>query len=136
MDEVFIDATAWIAILNTKDQRHAQAQKVMHQLRQQKRPLITSEFVLLELADGLSTRNFRHLVVPFINNLRMSEIIKVIPISQDLLLQGWDFYMRRPDKEWGLTDCTSFVIMHNEGITTAFTSDRHFIQAEFQILLT
>ncbi len=49
--------------------------------------------------------------------------------------EGWMLYSQRPDKDWGLTDCISFAVMTQEGITQAFTSDRHFEQAGFTKLL-
>jgi predicted nucleic acid-binding protein len=39
------------------------------------------------------------------------------------------------DKEWGLTDCISFVVMQEQGLTDALTADHHFEQAGFTILL-
>jgi len=41
----------------------------------------------------------------------------------------------RPDKEWSLTDCISSVAMNERNITDALTSDHHFEQAGFRILL-
>ncbi|NCO53669.1 MAG: type II toxin-antitoxin system VapC family toxin [Deltaproteobacteria bacterium] len=45
------------------------------------------------------------------------------------------FFQERPDKEWGLTDCVSFVIMTERKISAALTTDVHFEQAGFQVLL-
>ena len=39
------------------------------------------------------------------------------------------------DKSWSLTDCASFLIMEEEGVTDALSHDRHFAQAGFQTLL-
>ena len=44
-------------------------------------------------------------------------------------------YRARTDKEWGLTDCISFVLMKNEGISEALTADIHFRQAGFTAIL-
>ena len=44
-------------------------------------------------------------------------------------------YSDRPDKFWGLVDCASFIVMSDEGISEAFTTDRHFEQAGFECLL-
>jgi len=44
-------------------------------------------------------------------------------------------YQRRPDKNWSLTDCISFVVMQDHGITEALTGDHHFEQAGFVALL-
>ncbi len=52
-----------------------------------------------------------------------------------LLDRGFELFSRRADKEWSLTDCTSFVVMREEGLTDALTTDHHFEQAGFSVLL-
>ncbi len=54
MDKVFVDTVAWIALLNADDALHTPAQQVMEELRQARAQLITTEFVLLKVADALS----------------------------------------------------------------------------------
>ena len=44
-------------------------------------------------------------------------------------------YRSRNDKAWSLTDCISFVVMEQEGLTEALTGDHHFEQAGFTALL-
>jgi uncharacterized protein len=39
--------------------------------------------------------------------------------------------LQRPDKEWSLTDCISFIVMEEHGLTEALTADHHFAQAGF-----
>jgi len=46
-----------------------------------------------------------------------------------------DLFTRRSDKTWGLIDCASFLVMQDQGISRAFTNDRHFEQAGFRNLL-
>jgi uncharacterized protein len=135
LTKVFVDTAAWIALLNVRDALHQQANDVMDKLVRLKTPLVITEFVLLEVADALCTPTSRSQTVTFINSLRLLESVKIIPVSQKLLDEGWAFYSQRPDKGWGLTDCISFVVMTQEGITQAFTSDRHFQQAGFVKLL-
>lgn len=65
--------------------------------------------------DLCRSKNSRIQTVAFINSLRV---------------------LKRPDKDWGLTDCISFAVMTQEGITQALTSDRHFEQAGFTKLLS
>lgn len=107
----------------------------MNELLQQKTLMVTTEFVLLEVADALSTPAIRSQTVTFINRLRQMPILQIIPVSQTLFADGLALYRQRPDKEWGLTDCTSFVVMTRERIAQAFTSDHHFEQAGFVKLL-
>lgn len=132
---VFVDTAAWIALANANDALHTHADQVMSDLLSQKIKLVTTDFVLLEVADALSAPNLRAKTIQFVNRLRHAPILRIIPVSDDLLTDGWSLYSQRLDKNWGLTDCTSFVVMLSEQITQAFTSDRHFEQAGFIKLL-
>ncbi|MGE0887159.1 MAG: type II toxin-antitoxin system VapC family toxin [Blastocatellales bacterium] len=132
---VFIDTAAWISIIDADDSLHATAKAILHQLNRQKARLITTEFVLLEVADAFCKPRTRGIVIAYLDGLRRMSHLKVVPLSQSLLLESWDLYRRRPDKGWGLTDCTSFIVMELEQISEVFTSDRHFEQAGFTKLL-
>ncbi len=50
-------------------------------------------------------------------------------------VNAWSLFERRIDKEWGLTDCYSFVVMKKFDIKQALTTDKHLEQAGFEILL-
>lgn len=133
--KVFVDTAAWIALANADDELHTRADQIMSNLLAQKARLVTTEFVLLEVADALVAPNLRSNTIQFINRLRLAPILRIIPLSEDLLADGWTLYSQRLDKDWGLSDCTSFVVMLSEQINQAFTSDRHFEQAGFVKLL-
>lgn len=135
MQKVFVDTAAWIALLNVSDMLHNCAEQVMSKLLQQKTLLVTTEFVLLEVADALSSPTIRVKTINFINGLRQLRILQIVPISHELFINGWTLYSQRSDKGWGLTECISFVVMNQQQITTAFTSDRHFEQAGFVKLM-
>jgi predicted nucleic acid-binding protein len=51
------------------------------------------------------------------------------------MARGIQLYDSRPDKQWSLTDCISFVVMQDRGIVEALTGDHHFEQAGFTALL-
>jgi len=104
MNEVFVDTWAWIALLNDRDQQSAIAQVVLAQLREQKSKLITSDFILLEVADALSASQLRERTVAFINGLRRNPMVHIVPISDLILQLAWDLYSSRQDKSWGLTE--------------------------------
>ena len=44
-------------------------------------------------------------------------------------------YVSRLDQRWSVTDCASFLIMEELGITDALAYDRDFAQAGFRPLL-
>jgi predicted nucleic acid-binding protein len=60
---------------------------------------------------------------------------RLCPLTEPLVQEARSLYCARPDTDWGLTDCVSFVLMKQEGITEALTADVHFRQAGFTALL-
>jgi len=132
---VFVDTAAWIALVNANDGLHTAALQEMASLRSRKAPLLTTEFVLLEVADALAAPLLRNRTVSFLEALRRLSVLQILPVSSMLFADGWALYRQRPDKEWGLTDCISIAVMNQAGIFEAFTSDHHFEQAGFVKLL-
>ena len=59
----------------------------------------------------------------------------IVPLSSELLDAGLRLIANRPDKDWSLTDCISFVVMTRYEIQEALTGDQHFEQAGFKALL-
>ena len=60
---------------------------------------------------------------------------EVIDLDAELLASAVKLYSDRPDKDWSLTDCTSFQAMTNRRLNEALTGDHHFEQAGFIALL-
>jgi predicted nucleic acid-binding protein len=58
----------------------------------------------------------------------------IVQNSQQFQL-ALNLYLERPDKAWGLTDCSSFPIREELGLTEALAHDRHFKQAGLTTLL-
>ncbi|MDW7726818.1 MAG: hypothetical protein SCH70_06830 [Candidatus Methanoperedens sp.] len=52
-----------------------------------------------------------------------------------MLKRALDFYNNRGDKDWGLTDSISFIVMTDQDLKEALTTDEHFQQAGFRALL-
>jgi predicted nucleic acid-binding protein len=90
---------------------------------------------LPEVADGLSRPVWRPPVIRLFALLRAKPGVEILAPDLDLFDRGFDLYARRLDKEWSLTDCVSFVVMTERGITEALTGDHHFGQAGFRALL-
>jgi predicted nucleic acid-binding protein len=132
MKAVFADTSFYLAVLNPRDLAHAKALQVGERLH---RPVLLTDFILLELGNVLSGVGRRELVSRLVPRLRTHRNVRIIPASRDLLDRGFELFSRRADKEWSLTDCTSFVVMREEGLSDALTTDHHFEQAGFSILL-
>lgn len=128
----FADTFFFIALLNADDREHHQRALEANRIN---RPIVTTAWVLLELADHLCDARNRHLFPAVLDALRADARVRVVPADQLLLNRAVELYRRRPDKEWSLTDCSSFVVMEDEAITDALTGDHHFEQAGFVALL-
>jgi hypothetical protein len=129
---IFIDTGYILALLNTADAHHERA---LVASRQVKPPFLTTEAVLTEIGNALSRARWRALGYATIQDLRADSNIEVVPLDAALFERALALYGTRMDKEWGLTDCASFVVMQERNLTQALTTDRHFGQAGFADLL-
>ena len=132
---IFLDTAYVNALVNTRDQWHGAAVQWQRQLSTDQRRLVTTEFVLVEIADGLAAVRFRGQAVKVIATLQASSLVEIIPASSQLFTAALELYRSRGDKDWGLTDCASFVIMYGRGLSEALTTDDHFRQAGLRALL-
>ena len=97
--------------------------------------MVLTDFILLELGNALSGVGQREVFSTLVPRLRSNPSVRIVPASRNLLDRGFELFSRRADKEWSLTDCTSFVVMREEDLTDALTTDHHFEQAGFVALL-
>lgn len=133
MRRVFADAWFYIALLDPHDAGHgvactACADKSMT-------GFVTTRWVLMEMANMLAGTKARRQCVAFLRELEAAADTQIVPESEALFHRGLALYEERPDKEWSLTDCVSFLVMSDEGLTEALTGDHHFEQAGFTPLL-
>ena len=131
MIPVFADTAYFIGLLNPSDVAHNLAVEYSNLVDR----IVTTEWVLLELADGLSDCVNRMHFGTTREGLLARPLVEVIPLGMDLHKRAINLYMSRPDKDWSLTDCVSFIVMTDRKLTEALTTDHHFEQAGFKALL-
>lgn len=96
---------------------------------------MTTMWVLTELGGALHRGRNRETFARFLDTLDGHEDFEVVPASPELFQRGVELFCARPDKEWSLTGCISFVVMAEKGLSEALTGDQHFEQAGFKVLL-
>ncbi len=134
-DSVFLDTAYAIALASATDKFHLQALALAEELEAHGTRLLTTLAVLLEIGNALSEVQYRHAAIQLLSSLETDPSVEIIPLSDQLFERALKLCSDRPDKEWGLTDCISFVVMQARSITDALTTDEHFQQAGFRALL-
>lgn len=124
----FMDTHALLAWLNPKDSAHAQVKEYMTGYEGR---LVTTEWVLMEVADALARSGTRHLVIEFLNTVRADANYDIVAYEEQVYRDGYSLFASRHDKDWSLTDCISFAVMKHRNLSEALTADHHFTQAGF-----
>lgn len=133
MSTVFADSYYYLAFVNGRDAGHVGARNFASTYRGNS---ITTEWVLTEVADALSAPDLRWIFLELLRQMRDEPGLTIVEASHELFERGLHLFSQRPDKHWSLTDCISFIVMQEHGLTEALTADHHFEQAGFVPLLT
>ena len=126
----FADTGAFLSLYHRNDQHHREALALWPLIE---RPVFTSNLVIAELARLLSHRIGHEYAVANIADIYNSTTITVLPSTRADEIGALDWMLRFAGQNVSFTDCVSFSLMRRNRIRTAFTFDRHFLLAGFQI---
>ena len=132
---VFLDTSFAIALSSVTDQNHLRAVELANQIEANRTRLVTTQAVLLEIGNALSKQRHRAAAIQLLESLETDPSVETVLLTNSLYRSAFNLFKQREDKEWGLVDCISFIVMQNRGITDALTADTHFQQAGFRALL-
>ncbi len=128
---IFADTGAFLAFYRKKDQYHREAAALWPTLR---RPVLTSNHVLDELATGLARLTGYGYAADCVAEVYASPAVDVIASTREDEIEAIRWMKKYADQEISFTDCISFALMRRHQIRTAFTFDRHFRDAGFQVI--
>jgi len=129
---VFLDTVGLLALWDRSDQWHAAASQAFQMFSRQRTSLYTSSLVLLECANAAARRPYRTVVSALWHEMKADGRV-FQPAAEDWE-EAWLEYQRHPVGGPGIVDLLSFRAMHQLSIEQAFTNDRHFRSAGFQVL--
>lgn len=132
MTRLFVDTSFYIGLLRPDDAQHRRCLTFDADYRG---TYVTSEFVLIELANWLADEHNRLVFAELVELLRSDPRTTILPASSEWFARGLELYVNRRDKSWALTDCITFQMMREHGLTDALTADHHFTQAGFNAVL-
>ena len=129
---IFVDTSAFVALLSSEDRNHALAQQVWTNLVQDDAVLTCTNYVVLETNAliqrrlGMSVlKRFQEDVVPF---------LRIIWVDERLHWMGVTAVITASRCHLSLVDCASFAAMRQTGLDTVFAFDQHFAEQGFNIL--
>ena len=122
---IFVDTGAWFACVVPWDANHAAAAAW---IRQNRDPLITTDFIVDETLTLLRARNENARAVALGDQLFGDIWASLYFVSEDEIREAWHVFRNYADKDWSFTDCTSKVVIEKLGLATAFSFDHHFEQ--------
>ncbi|OGG44847.1 MAG: DNA-binding protein [Candidatus Handelsmanbacteria bacterium RIFCSPLOWO2_12_FULL_64_10] len=122
---IFVDTGAWFAYFVRRDPDHTAA---MEWIRQNRQPLMTTDYVLDELLTLLKLRESHRIAVAAGERLWQRRIARIEHITDEDIRRAWEVFRQYHDKDWSFTDCTSKVVIERLRIAQAFAFDSHFEQ--------
>lgn len=131
---IFIDTGAFIAKYFNRDQYHQRAVEIWNRIGANGENCITSNFVLDETFTLLARRAGYEFAIQRARNIYASHALKIIRPDEKDELSALDFFNKYADQDVSFTDCISFVLMKREKIDRAFSFDRHFQLAGFNLI--
>ncbi len=135
VNETFVDTSGFYSLLVHKDRMHATAADYMARAARDQGRFVTTDYVLDEAVTLLKARGHGELIAPLFDAIDNSAAMRIEWTTSERFDEARLFCVRHSDKAWSFTDCISFLVMQSLGLTAALTSDRHFAQAGFQVLL-
>jgi len=132
---IFVDTGYFVALLNRRDGLHEQAVALARKWEKKQRSFVTTDAVLIELANFFAKSPTRGAALTAIQKLRAASGWTIEAIDRAILARAEKRYGRHLDKEWSLTDCLSMEVMIDHQATEAATPDKHFAQAGHTVLM-
>lgn len=130
---LFVDTSAWFALYDKGDEAHGSATKFWKELRRQSARLVTTEHIFGESITLTRARGGHTAACRLGNFLLGSRIVEIAEVPVQTRARAWELFGKFSDKDFSFTDCTSFVVMQELGLTDAFAFDNHFTQMGFTL---
>ncbi len=129
---VFVDTSAFLALLDSYEHNHSLAQHIWLQLIERDTPLVCTSYVLSETAALIQNRLGMQQIQAFHENV--FPFLRIIWVDEDLHNMGMTAVLTANRRQLSLVDCISFVAMRQSDLNTTFAFDNHFAEQGFTVL--
>ncbi len=131
---IFVDTGAFVARYIRQDGHHRKARRAWAEIDRSRSRCFTSSFVLDETFTLLGRRSSYSFAADRARALLRSEALTILRPDADDEGRGVDLFAKFADQKVSFTDCISFVLMRRQRLERAFTFDRHFADAGFEVM--
>ena len=128
---IFIDTSAFLAVLDGSDRNHKAANPYWAQIISEEDVLICHNYILVETSAVLlrrigmkAVRVFEQDIIPVLRIIWMTKEVHSAAVSTHLMANR---------RSLSLVDCVSFEVMHRTGVRKAFAFDRHFKEYGYEV---
>lgn len=123
MSRVFVDTSAWYALIDRADPDHGLVARALHEFS---RDLATSDYVVDETLTLLRYRLGHNPAVAFGDRVFGGGLATLLRTGQSEIRRGWDIFRGFDDQRFSFTDCISFALMERHKIVVAVALDSDF----------
>jgi predicted nucleic acid-binding protein len=129
---IFVDASAWLASVNDRDQHHAQARSVLTDCFAQCVQLVTTNWTAFEALSMVKSRSGIEVAADLWDLLTDPLSVDLIRVTEDIENRALGLFFAYQDKTWGVVDYASLIVMEIVGCRQALGFDHHFLEASRQ----
>ena len=133
--EAFLDTSILYALIDRKDAHHGAAREAVERLLQNQRRLLTTDYIVTETVNLANARAGHHVGVRILDLMEQTSGVRIEWVGSLRFEAAKALYRRHTDHRYSFTDCTSFIVMRELKLSDALTTDRHFGEAGFRMLL-
>jgi len=131
----FADTSFFFALAAKQDQSHQAALKALEKLLRAQRQILTTDYILDEALTLTKARINARTALNLIDHIQRSPATIIEWIGRERFDGAKAFFRKHSDHGYSFTDCTCFVLMRELKLQDVLTTDRHFKQAGFRLLL-
>jgi uncharacterized protein len=131
---VFVDTSAFFAWYVQRDSRHRIAHGFWQEMERRSTPLVTTNHVAEETLTLLARKVSYSFAAVIAERFYEPNPVEIIFANQEDEYEAVRYFRKFADQKISFTDCISFAIMKRNHIFTAFTFDRHFVDAGFELI--
>lgn len=126
---VYVDTSAFLAVLDADDENHEAAKKVWTELLESREAIVCNSYVLMETYALVQHRLGMAAVRAFHEDV--FPVLQLEWIDDSLHQQAANALLTANRRNLSLVDCASFATMRRLGIKKAFAFDKHFSEQGF-----